>query len=61
MYLFEGHLILSLDAKWLELFGIVPNFTVSVEDNRLILKSSSFIKTVGKSCTTYLRGQESGV
>ena len=44
MYLFEGHLILSLDAKWMELFGMIPSFTVSIKNNRLIIKSSSLIK-----------------
>lgn len=31
--LFEGYLILSLDKKWLDVFGEEPTFEASLDDN----------------------------
>ena len=31
--LFEGYLILSLDKKWLDVFGELPTFEASLDDN----------------------------
>jgi len=31
--LFEGYLILSLDKKWLGVFGEIPTFEASLDDN----------------------------
>lgn len=31
--LFEGYLLLALDKKWLDVFGEMPTFEVSLDDN----------------------------
>ncbi|MFZ0183515.1 MAG: hypothetical protein WAL88_01615 [Nitrosotalea sp.] len=31
--LFEGYLILSLDKKWLDVFGELPTFEASLDDD----------------------------
>lgn len=45
--LFEGYLILSLDKKWLDVFGEIPTFEASLDnDGKLHLVST---KSVYKS------------
>ena len=37
-YLLDGNIVISLDPKWLEVFGGIPRFTVMIdEDSRLVL------------------------
>lgn len=41
--LIDGHLIISLDQKWINVFGEIPKFTAIIDDKgRLILQSQSF-------------------
>ncbi len=35
--MWDEHLLLSFDIKWIELFGKTPEFKVILEKNRLIL------------------------
>lgn len=47
--LFEGYLILSLDKKWLDVFGEEPTFEASLDDNgKLHLVST---KRLRNTCT----------
>ncbi len=44
-YMFEGFLIISLDSKWLESFGKVPTFVISIDKkNHLHLISKEIFK-----------------
>jgi hypothetical protein len=38
-YEFEGHLIIALDSKWLELLDDEGKFLVSIKNNQLILSA----------------------
>jgi len=43
-YLFEGYLIISLDHKWINIFGKIPTFVVQLDDDgRLHLVSKEKI------------------
>ena len=35
--LWENLLLLSLDVKWIDVFGFIPSFDVMIENGRLIL------------------------
>ena len=35
--LWENHLLLSFDSKWIDVFGFIPSFDVMIEKGRLIL------------------------
>lgn len=35
--LWENHLLLSLDSKWIDVFGFIPSFNVIIEKGKLIL------------------------
>lgn len=47
--LFEDRLILSLDKKWIEQFGGIPEFTISIDKNGKLelrsTKSVSYLKS----------------
>jgi len=38
-YEFEGHIIIALDSKWLELLDDEGKFLVSIKNNQLILSA----------------------
>jgi hypothetical protein len=42
--LFESHLIISFDGKWIELFKTIPTFDVYIEENKLHLISQESIQ-----------------
>jgi len=35
--LWENHLLISFDVKWIEVFGFIPSFDVVIERGRLTL------------------------
>ena len=35
--LWEDRLLLSLDSKWIDVFGFIPSFDVMIENGKLIL------------------------
>lgn len=35
--LWENHLLLSFDSKWIDVFGFIPSFEVIIEKGRLVL------------------------
>ncbi len=45
-YVFEDHLVIALDKKWIEVFGgLIPQFIVRINNNRkLVLESISTIE-----------------
>ena len=45
-HLFENYLIISLTCKWIDVFGRIPEFDVSIDsDDKLRLTSIDCIKT----------------
>jgi len=44
-HLFEDHLILSLDKKWIERFGGIPTFTTSIDNQKRLCLCSQVIKS----------------
>ena len=43
-FLFDDYLVLGLHKKWIELFGEIPKFNVTLDKNRkLVLKSTKSI------------------
>jgi len=43
-FLFEDHIIISLDRKWLEVFGELPKFEVAIDEKgKLHIKSTKSI------------------
>lgn len=45
-YLFEEHLIIPLDKKWLDVFKKIPTFDVRMDNRgRLVITSPSIIKS----------------
>ena len=38
-YQFEGKLLISLEEKWVNFFGQIPKFTISLKDDQLVLTS----------------------
>lgn len=37
--IWENFLLLSFDIKWIEIFGQIPEFELSIENDRLIILS----------------------
>ena len=33
-YIFEGYLIISLDSKWIDVFGKIPTFEISIDKKK---------------------------
>lgn len=43
-YLMGDHLILAFDSKWIEVFGTIPTFTVTIEKDVLTIKSLEIVE-----------------
>lgn len=38
-YLMDSHLLIALDAKWIDVFGHIPKFEVEISKGRLVISS----------------------
>lgn len=46
-FLFENYLVLSLDKKWIEVFGEIPRFEAAIDNKgKLHIKSMTSIKSI---------------
>lgn len=46
-FLFENYLVLSLDKKWIEVFGEIPRFEAAIDSKgKLHIKSMTSIKSI---------------
>lgn len=52
-FLFENHIIISLDKKWLEAFGELPKFEAVIDDKgKLHIKSTKSISYTNSTSYT---------
>ncbi|MCV0430708.1 hypothetical protein [Nitrosopumilus sp.] len=48
-FLWEKQLLLSLDSKWVDVFGSIPSFDVEVKEGKLVLVGPKLRSRGGKN------------
>jgi len=49
-YLFDEHVIVSFDKKWIDLFGGLPVFKIIIDDKGRLCLQSQVIRSGGALC-----------